>query len=271
MRFLNSLKKFPRMLVWFLVLYVMLLAVVYLFQRAIVLHPVPLVADYSFQLEHPFEEQYIPADDGHCIHTLYFKTTKARKGVVLYLHGNADNLQRWAQHHNDFTNRGYDFFIFDYRGFGKSTGKSTEQNMVADAHTAYNWLRKEFPADSIIIYGRSLGTGVATALARSVPARLLVLETPFDSIKGAFQSRAPGLYLPFPLQFQFNNAANLHHIPYPVYIFHGTADKTVPFRSAIKLRPCLKEGDAFHIIEGGGHKGLCDFSIYQEQLDKILN
>ncbi len=253
-----------------LVLYSLFIAGVYAFQRSLLLFPKPLPQDHLFQFTLPFEEHFLETPDGAFINALYIKTTKQRRGVVLYLHGNADNLQRWGQVHPDFSSRGYDFFIFDYRGFGKSTGKATESNMIADAHLAYDFLRQSFSMNDIVIFGRSLGSGVASDLAKAVPARALVLETPFYSIPDVFRAQIPVLIFPFSPPFRFRNDKCLSFIDYPIHILQGTDDRIVPLHSAIKLRPLLKRTDTFTVIEGGRHNDLSDFEEYQTMLDQIL-
>ncbi|MEL6923793.1 MAG: alpha/beta hydrolase, partial [Bacteroidota bacterium] len=208
--------------------------------------------------------------DGENIDALYFTAPDSTLGVVLYLHGNADNLQRWAQYHPDFTERGYDFFAIDYRGYGKSTGKATEQGLYKDAERAYHWLRQRFPSQQIIIYGRSLGTGVASHLAQVAAAKMLVLETPYDNMQNLLLTRMPALPLPFQLRYQFPTDERLPLIDEPVYILQGTEDSVVPYRDAVRLKPLLKTGDRFITIEGGGHKNLSEFELFQQTLDELL-
>jgi len=258
------------LLLGFVIVYLLLLSGVYIFQRSFLLHPRPLPADHVFRFDYPFKEHYLESPDGARINALYFKTTLTRRGVVLFFHGNAENLQRWGYYHTEFTSRGYDFFCIDYRSFGKSTGKATESNMIADAHLAYDFLRNSFSPDDIVIFGQSLGSGVASQLAKAMPARSLILETPFYNVPDVFRAHAPVLIFPFSPEFRFRNDKCLPHITYPIHILQGTADKVVPLRSARKLRPLLKSSDSFTIIEGGHHTDLSSFKEYHVVLDRIL-
>ncbi len=255
-----------------LTLWVLLSLVVYSFQKQIIFQADPLPLDHTFQfeMETPFEEYFLSTPDGISLNALYFSTQVRRKGAILYFHGNADNLQRWGQYSGDLTQRGYDVFMIDYRGYGKSEGEADELAYYRDAQLAYDWLREKFPAEEIIIYGRSLGASIASQLATKVSARSLILETPFDNIQHAIETSIPVLYLPWPLQYHFNNDQHISLINYPVYIFHGTADLIVPYRSAAQLKPLLKITDAFYTIEGGGHKNLGAFIEFQETLNQIL-
>jgi len=129
---------------------------------------------------------------------------------------------------------------------------------------------ENYSSNQIIIYGRSLGTGVASHLAVDNDFRLLILETPFDNVETLFKMRSPGGFLPLPIKSKFPNDEHLKKINQPIYIFLGTKDRVVPNRSTEKLRPLLKSSDRLITIEGGGHKNLNTFDKYQTELDFIL-
>ena len=247
------------MLFWLSIAYCLLIALLYLFQNNIIFQPISLKDDYRFRFEDTFEEIWLKTEDSLNINALYFQTKKPKNGAILYLHGNSGNLQRWAKHYSDFTERGYDFLAIDYRGYGKSEGKPSEKGLYKDATAAYNWLKNRYPEDSIIIYGRSLGTGVACELTTRVNAQKLILETPFNSIHGAINHSAPMLWLPFAPRSLFPNEQYLAKVKEPVYIIQGTQDRVVPYASAAKLKHLLKDDDAFFVIEGGQHRNLSSF------------
>ena len=225
-----------RLVLLLVFLYLLGIGFIFFFQKQIIFRPDALKADYSFDFDSPFREIFLPTKDGEKINALYFPSQDTIRGAILYLHGNSDNLQRWGQYHTDFTNRGYAFFAIDYRSYGKSTGKISEQNFYKDARLAYDWVNEIFTPDRIIIYGRSLGTGVASHLATQVPARMLILETPYDNMQNLLLTRMPALPLPFDLEYQFPTDQNLTAVPYPVIIFQGTADNVVPYKSAERLK-----------------------------------
>lgn len=252
-------------------LFILLPLIVYFFQKRLLYLPDQLDKNHVFRFNHPFEEVDLVAKDGVKINTLYFKTTKVSKGVVLYFHGNANNMQRWAANYIDFTSKGYDFYIIDYRGYGKSEGVVNEEDFYSDARMVYDKLREQYAADSIVIFGRSLGSGVAANLAAQVPAQALILETPYKSIKDVIRTKFPFILLPFALPQRFPNHEFLPKVNCPIYILQGTDDEIVPFQSAIKLKPLLKPTDEFIIFEGGKHKGLSQFELYHQKLNQILN
>lgn len=240
-------------------------------QKKALFRPVPLAEDYRFNFDTPFEESFLDTADGARLNVLRFPSAwQQRRGVVLYFHGNRDNLQRWGAMHSDFTARGFDFIIPDYRGYGKSTGQPNERTYYEDARLVYDWVRKDYPAHQMVLYGRSLGTAMASYLAAHVRARILILETPFDNISGLLASYLRRVEPPFRPAYFFPNDRHLRQSDIPALLFHGTADRVVPYESAARLQVCLKPGDEFVTIPGGSHGNLREFEMYQERLGEWL-
>lgn len=266
-----KLRNIFRLSALLLCLWLLLTLSVYAFQRFIVFQEEKLPVGHAYQFNVPFEEHFLTTPDSFSLNGLYFPTPKPRKGVILYFHGNADNLQRWGQYNPDLTRRGYDVWMFDYRGYGKSEGSPEEAAYYRDARFLYDWLLQQHAPEEIILYGRSLGTAIASQLATQVSARLLILETPFDHIQHAIEWSIPVLWLPKPIRYQFANDRHLPLIDCPVYIFHGTRDEVVSYHSAKALKPLLKSTDRFFTIEGGRHKDLGMFPEFQQRLDEVLD
>jgi pimeloyl-ACP methyl ester carboxylesterase len=244
----------------------------YTFQHKFIFKPIPLDSSHLFQFNSEFEEIFLSTPNSGNLNCLYFPTkSEVSKGLVLYYHGNAGNLDRWGQMSQDFILRGYDFFIMDYRGFGKSTGPMSQSNMYADAIACYHYIQDRFPGKSIIIYGRSLGSAMATYVASKHPADHLVLETPFYSMSDLYFTYYPFLPKLFFFRFPLKNHSYLNTVKYKVTIFQGDNDWIVPYRSASKLQNHLKEEDEFITIPDASHNDCRTFKVYQEKLDEILN
>lgn len=272
----------------------------YTFQITLVFNGRSLPKDYEFKFSLPHEEINLVAEDGTKINGVFIrsvadvgnlpqednfptsessdtlvttrrvKDSKKSKGVVLYFHGNSSNLQWYGQYHRLFTTRGYDFFGIDYRSYGKSEGSPDSLSIHSDALMAYEYLRNSYAAEEIIIFGKSLGTAVATRLASKVKCRKLILETPYNQMRDVVATRIIPLWMPFPLKVPLENVHSLPQVKCPVVIFHGTKDEVIAYRLAEKLRAALKPNDTFITIEGAKHKDLEDFSEFQEGLDKYL-
>ncbi len=246
--------------------YLLLTIGLYFFQHLIIFQSKKLDNDYTFSFEEPFHEIEIKNKDGF-INTLIFNPSIAEpKGTILYFHGNADNLQRWGNYAVDFTKLGYQVIMIDYSGFGKTEGVASEELLYQNAEDVWFWAQHHLKVKNFIIYGRSLGTGVATHLALNHKASQLILETPFYQLK---QNRLR-LFFPFGLKYEFPNYKNIPQIDYPITIIQGTNDWVVSIKSATKLKPLLKPTDNFYIIDGGGHKNLREFEEYYKILEDIL-
>lgn len=260
-----------RIVIITLLIYCLIIVGVYLFNQLIIYQGKALSSNHTFKFDAPFEELFLKTEDQETIHGLYFPVDSNARGIVLYFHGNRDNLDRWGKFYEDFHALDYDFLAIDYRGYGKSTGKPSEEGLYMDAQAAYQWARTKYEPDQIVIFGRSLGSGVASNLAMKQPARKLVLETPYHSMTGVFRIQSMILWLPFPLKNAFPNDEHLTKVEIPTMIFHGTNDRVVPMRSAIKLKPLLQEESNFIIIEGGKHRGLNQFELYRTKLTAFLH
>lgn len=246
-----------------------LLGVIYFMQEKLIFFPEKVPVGYQYTFTQPFSEVFLPAPDGARLHALHFSRPQA-KGVILYFHGNAGSLRSWGYVAEDLRLFGYDVFMPDYRSFGKSTGKLSQQALYLDAQLAYDYVRQQYPENQIIVYGRSVGTGVATKVASENKPKLLLLESPFYNFADVGKTHYPFLLISLLLKYSFRSDKYLPKVTCPTYMFHGTADEIVPFASGLKLAQLLKQPSSFIAIEGGGHNNLSNFATYQQALQRIL-
>ena len=235
-----------------------------------IFHPQSLPQDHIFRFEQDFEEFWLEENADARIHGLWFRQA-APRGLVLYFHGNAGSLDRWGKYAADFTRHGHEVMMIDYRTFGKSTGRLSEAALHRDAFAAYRFARQHFPAEEIVIYGRSLGSGLATQLAAAVPARMLILETPFFNLRDLMQAHLPLMGRDaFPGEYRFRSDIFIQQVQAPVYIFHGTSDGVVPYREGYRFKKLLGDRVAFLTLPGGSHHNLAEFSDYQARIGQLL-
>lgn len=252
-----------------LLVYGAICGVYYLLQEKIIFHPVVLAKDYKYPFYVPYTEYHLPTTDNQTINMVWLKA-KSPKGVIVYCHGNADNLDRWGKIAENLVVFGYDIMIFDYRGFGKSTGTISEKNLFSDAQMVYDFAKQHYPENQIITYGRSLGTGIATHLAATNNPKYLILETPYFSILEMSKRYASWLPASLILKYPLRTDLNIVKVKAPITIFHGTEDEVVPYDSGIKLKPLLKQGDQFITVPKGMHSDLEVSTEYQTEIAKIL-
>lgn len=160
--------------------------------------------------------------------------------------------------------------MIDYPGFGKSTGTLTEQRLYEYADQLYKLARKRFNKENIIVYGKSMGTGIAAYLAAKRDCRLLILETPYYSMHSLVGSFFPIFAVSKLIHYRLPTFEYLPKVSAPIVIFHGSADGVIPYRNAKKLNQVLKPGDEFITIPGGSHNDLYQFPLLINKLDSIL-
>ncbi|HEY5463265.1 MAG TPA: alpha/beta fold hydrolase [Hanamia sp.] len=244
----------------------------YHLQEKLMFHPESLPRDFKFQFNIPFKEVNIAMNETDTLNLIqFFPPDSFPKGVVIYFHGNTGNVIRYAKYATNFTRHGYEVWMPDYPGYGKTTGKLTEENMYLQAREVYKLAHSKFPADSIIVYGKSLGTGAASYIAEKFSCRRLILETPYYSIPDLLSSYVPIYPTERMSHFKFPVGEYLKEVKAPVTIFHGTSDGVIPYRYAIKLKKVLKPGDEFITIENGIHNNLNDFPLFHQKLDSVLS
>ena len=158
----------------------------------------------------------------------------------------------------------------DYPGFGKSVGERTEKKLYEEAVQVQKMALGKYSKDSIILYGKSFGTGIAAYVASVTDCKRLILETPYYSVPALFSCYAP-IY-PTTAMSTYKIPVNeyLQEVKYPITIFHGTDDGVIPYRCAAKLKAVLKPTDEFVTIEKGTHHNLNDFKLFHQKLDSLL-
>jgi len=265
-------KKLFRWLKIVLIVYATIGITLYYLQEKILFHPTALAADYKYSFTEPFEEVNILYDSSTNFNIVQFKVKDTLcKGIVLYFHGNKENINRYAPFANNFTKNGYETWMIDYPSFGKSTGKLNEGILYEEALQLYKMASAKFHADSIVLYGKSMGTGIASQLASTQRCRQLILETPYYSIT-SMANRYAWIYpVERMIKYKLPTCEYFKNVKVPITIFHGTDDGVVAYSNACKLKMVMKPSDKFITIENGTHNNLSDFPLFHQKLDSLLN
>ena len=260
-----------RSVYWLAGAYLIFATMLYFLQERLIFLPSRLAKGYEYSFNHDFSEFNLTADDGAQLNALHFKVPQS-KGIILYFHGNAGNLSRWGEIARVISSAyQYDVVIMDYRTYGKSTGKLSEAALYQDGQLFYNYILEQNPEKEIILYGRSLGTGIATRLAAQNEPAKLILETPYYSLLDIGQRRFPFLPVKWFLKYQFKSFEYVNDISCPVAIFHGTKDEIIPVDSGKMLYQSIPgKHKQFFLVDGGRHNNLSEFVEYQSGMYKLL-
>lgn len=245
-----------------LILYVAVLAMLYFFQERLIFFPSKLEPNHDFSFDQPFEEIRLDAD-GAWISGLKFLAQsrgdardangerKAKNGAAIFFHGNAGNLQGWGKYARYFTDLGYDFYLFDYRGYGKSGGKiSSQEQLYADADLMMEPVLREYDAGEVAVVGYSVGSGLAARTAQKYGAKRLILIAPYFSLEELAREKMP--FVPkFLIKYKIPTFEFVGDFGVPVTIFHGEHDELIGVDNSRRLLKFLKPGDKIYELNAG--------------------
>jgi fermentation-respiration switch protein FrsA (DUF1100 family) len=203
-----------------------------------------------------YEPVTFKTDDGLKLTGWYVPAEKAQM-TVLFCHGNGGNMTHRLDSLNILNELGLNCFIFDYRGYGKSRGKPSENGTYLDAQAAWKWLTKtkDIAPENIIIFGRSLGGSIASYLAVEVKPKGLIIESSFTSYIDIGKKFYP--YMPVRLfaAFSYNTIDYIRQVDCPVMIIHSRNDEVIPFEFGLRLYDAANEPKEFVEIFGTHNDG----------------
>lgn len=251
-------------------IYLLLAVLVYIFQDRFIFQGEILHPEHQFSFETRHDEIDLVMEDGARINLLFFHANEP-KGLMVYYHGNAGNLEGWGYEVEYYVSLGYDVAIMDYRGYGKSTGKRNQKTILSDALAVYENFKSGYNEGNIVIYGRSLGSGIASYVASKTNPGKLILETPYYSFVSLAKSHMPIFPVGFSLKYRFPTYKYLQEVKCPVIIFHGTEDMVVSFDQGERLFESLVDGTAtMVVIEGGSHNDLRNYEEFRSGIIEVL-
>ena len=281
------MKTIFRLCIIFLVVYVAVLALLYFFQERLIFFPSKLESNYDFSFDQPFEEIRLDAE-GTWISGLKFLAQsrdggqiycdardgngkrKAKNGAAIFFHGNAGNLQGWGGYARFFTDLGYDFYLFDYRGYDKSGGEiSSQEQLYVDADLIMESVLREYDAGEVTAVGYSLGSGLAARAAQKYGAKRLVLIAPYFSLEDLAREKMP--FVPkFLIKYKIPTFEFVGGFSGPVTIFHGEHDELIGVDNSRRLLKFLKPGDKIYELNAG-HNDILGLSELWKKLAQRLS
>ena len=224
-----------------LFLYSLILIFLYFYQRSLLYHPNE--NNYSEdKISVDIEKVKILTSDKIELLGWYHKKNLKDFKTLIYFHGNAGSLDNRIHKLNHFEGMNINFLIIAWRGFSGNKGTPSEQGLYEDGKSAINWLiNKGVEEENLVVYGESLGTGVATQLAQNNNFAGIILETPFTSMVHAAKIFYPYVPVNLILKDKFENYKKIKNINSPILVMHGEADQIVPFSMGKKIYEIANE------------------------------
>jgi fermentation-respiration switch protein FrsA (DUF1100 family) len=239
-------------------------AFLYLAQRRFVFvppavtHPPPGAAGWA-----EAEEAILDTADGERV-IVWYAPPRGDNPVVIYFHGNGEIIASRASRHRRLTANGIGVVALSYRGYMGSTGSPTEDGLLQDAEAAYRFVTSHWPSSPVVLWGHSLGSGVAVGLAAQHTVARLILEAPFSSTVDVAALRFPILPVRWLMLDQFRSDERIQTVWAPLLIMHGDQDWVIPIRLGERLFELAHEPKRFVRIAGGNHVDLDRFGAIAE-------
>ncbi len=249
-------------------LYFFLGMMLFLFQRRILFNKSGTPGSPKDYNLHDTQEIYIKTDDNIELLSWYHKGD-LNLPILLYFHGNSFNIGDRANRIDRYINKSWSVLLISWRGFGGNKGNPTEKNLYKDGEAAIKWIKNntDFNFDQIVVYGESLGSGVAVELATRYKFLSVVLEAPFTSIVDIAKKRYPIFPTKLLVRDKFDNYSKIDQLKSPILIISGKKDEIVPHSHSKKLikKANIKKNSVF--VDEAIHNNLYDFGIEKEVID----
>jgi uncharacterized protein len=239
--------------------YVAVVSLLYLAQRRFVFVPPEAGHFTPFDAGWPgAEEAIIDTSDGERV-IVWQTPPRGDKPVVIYFHGNGEIVASRALRYRQVAADGTGVVVLSYRGYMGSTGTPTEEGVLRDAEAAWQFTTSRWPSSPIVLWGHSLGTGVAVALAARHPVAKVILEAPFSSTVDVAALRFPFVPVRWLMLDQFRSDQRIDAVHAPLLIMHGEQDWVIPIRFGERLFQLAHEPKRFVRFPGGNHVDLDRF------------
>ena len=236
--------------------YILLLIVVFFFQRNLLYHPSVnnYLKNQDSSIPREVEKVNITTNDKIELVGWFYKKNLDKFKTILFFHGNAGSLENRAYKLNHFKDLNVNFLIIAWRGFSGNKGKPSEEGLYEDGESAIRWLKtKGVSEKNIILYGESLGTGVAIEVAQKKNYAGVILESPFTSMINMGRKYYPFFPVRLLLKDKFESYKKITSVSVPILIIHGKVDKIVPYSMGEKMYELANGPKFFHSQEYGDH------------------
>ncbi len=254
-------------------IYVGFAAHLYLTQDQKIFFPDAVLQITPDQIGLPYDDVTLSSSDGVTLHGWYIIAAAKPRATVLFLHGNSGNIGNCLDTVKQFVLLGMNVLVIDYRGYGGSTGRPSEQGLYDDAEAAWRYLLDTRKADpqEIVVYGQSLGGAVASWLAARHTPGALILEAAFTSLPDGAADHYPWLPVRWLSRYRFDTLASLKTVRCPVLIVHSVDDEVTAYRHGLRLYDAVSGSKSMLDLHGGHNSAVHDsLLIFTHGVDNFL-
>ena len=253
-------------------IYAVLLGLLYVFQRNLMYHPSSGHMDPAHYGVPEMTSVKVETDDGLRLTSWYRPPANEDTLTLLYLHGKAGHIGYRADKVKPYLEAGYGMLLLSYRGYGTNPGYPTEDHLYLDSRAALKFLADQhIPIFKTVIYGESLGTGVAVEVAQNLGIAGLVLEAPFSSMVDAAALHFKLFPTSLLVRDKYDSLSKINNIKAPILIIHGKNDRTIPYSLGRKLYDMEPQPKEFFGIPNAGHNDLYDHGVAAKIIEYLEN
>jgi len=243
------------------------LACLFLFQRTLLYHPSGDRPDPAAYGVPDLEQISVETQDGLKL-LAWYRPAAAGRQTILYLHGNGGHIGHRGGKVRAYLDAGYGLLLLSYRGYAGNPGKPTEEGLYADGDAAMAFLAGTGVQSSrVVLYGESLGTGIAIELAIKYDVNAAVLEAPYSSIPDVAQHHYFYMPVRYLVRDRFDSTEKIARVEEPILVVHGGKDRVVPMKFGKKLFDTAREPKSFLQLATAGHNDLYNFGVAAKVID----
>ncbi len=254
-----------------LAVYIAVVGLLYIFQRDLMYRPEQIrrVAPSYYPMLAGVREIQLHTPDGLRVYAWYAAPPAGRPTVAIF-HGNGGSLRSQRYRLKCFKNANMGVLVLGYRGYAGSDGTPSEEGLYTDARTALDWLNVQNIADDrIVIYGESLGTGIATKMATEREFAAVILESPYTSTVDVAATRFPFVPVSWLMKDRFDSLARIAQVQEPLLVMHGEADEVIPQAFGRRLFDAANEPKEGFWPKRAGHNSIFDLGGFQTAAEFI--
>ena len=263
----------PKVVLWIVIIYGVFCGGIFLLQDKMIYQPWGEITATPSRIGLGFENISFEASDGVRLHGWFIPAADPSGRALLFFHGNAGNISHRLESIMIFHDLGFDVLIFDYRGYGKSEGRPSEEGLYRDGRAAFDFLvERGYTRDRVVVFGRSLGGAVAARVSLEKFPGALVLESSFTSLADMAKKVARFFPVRRLLKSEYPTESILGGIRCPVLVVHSPDDEIIPFSQGMKLYEAVTGPKAFFEIKGDHNGGfILTGEAYRKGLKEFLS